>query len=134
MARLSAGSLFYVSTNDGNVVHAVGLDCGGLYPICNSTGIWDDPLNCGWCAELDGSGHTMRYGNASECLRGQQLREVCPPILERVFDDGKGTVTLIGQRLDLLSDPSIRYCGAQCVVTDQKSNVYVPRRHCLRVD
>ena len=54
------------------------ISCDELYQSCNNIS-WNDPLNCGYCVNPDGSGVVMPEG---KLICPTFMRNICPPSID----------------------------------------------------
>ncbi|KAH7706813.1 TK/Met protein kinase [Aphelenchoides avenae] len=96
------------------------VSCGGLYDTCDSIA-WTDPLQCGWCAERNSTGHTVEVGNKAACASGQLLMRQCSPVIVSV-NPGKDEYTIVGEDLTNFEQVKVLVCNRDCRVKYHKSS------------
>lgn len=106
-----SGHLLFVNEN---TIRQLALECAAMYPSCEDI-LWADPLDCRWCAFLNGTGRTIGRDEAEQCQSGFALRS-CPPVVAEVAREEGDMLTIWGKRLNLVEGLQIKVCGQYCKV------------------
>uniref|UniRef100_A0A914Z7U9 receptor protein-tyrosine kinase n=1 Tax=Panagrolaimus superbus TaxID=310955 RepID=A0A914Z7U9_9BILA len=113
--------LLFVDPRTDNTINFVQLSCKELYHTCQNIS-WDDPLNCGFCVNPDGTGIVMNK-NKLLCSTGNILENVCPPVI-KYFNINNGGILIEGMDFKKLQKMYIKVCEEQCIV-DAHEDAYI---------
>jgi hypothetical protein len=114
---ISKDQVLFVDPRTDNTINYVHISCNELYHTCHNIS-WDDPLNCGFCVNPDGTGVVMTKNKLS-CPTGNIVENVCPPVID-YFKNLNGDIIIEGRELTKLKNVFVKICEQQCVINAQQ--------------
>uniref|UniRef100_A0AC35G888 Protein kinase domain-containing protein n=1 Tax=Panagrolaimus sp. PS1159 TaxID=55785 RepID=A0AC35G888_9BILA len=116
---ISKDQVLFVDPRTDNTINYVHISCNELYHTCHNIS-WDDPLNCGFCVNPDGTGVVMTKNKLS-CPTGNIVENVCPPVID-YFKNHNGEILIEGRELKKLKNVFVKICEQQCVISAQQDS------------
>uniref|UniRef100_A0AC34FG12 Protein kinase domain-containing protein n=1 Tax=Panagrolaimus sp. ES5 TaxID=591445 RepID=A0AC34FG12_9BILA len=115
----SKDQVLFVDPRTDNTINYVHISCQELYQTCHNIS-WDDPLNCGFCVNPDGTGVVMPK-NKLLCSTGNIVENVCPPVVE-YFQNHNGEIIIEGREFKKLQNVYVKICEQQCIINAQQDS------------
>uniref|UniRef100_A0A7E4UWS9 Sema domain-containing protein n=1 Tax=Panagrellus redivivus TaxID=6233 RepID=A0A7E4UWS9_PANRE len=121
----NSNKVLFVPTHSNNTINVIESSCEGIYKTCDTIA-WNDPLNCLYCANEDGSGTVV--SDKIACPNNDIYQNVCPPTIDEATKSDNGKYFITGINFDMfLKTPEVTVCDSPCNLTSAIApTMYVP--------